>query len=81
VIGHKVTGTNGNSIFLPAAGCRHYSDVHGAGIYGVYWTSSLYTDDPFGAWHVYIHPDIYSDIVYRDYVSRAIGYSVRPVCP
>lgn len=38
-----VTGPNGNSIFLPAAGCIGYSDeqeVDGYNEYGHYWTSS-----------------------------------------
>ena len=42
---------NGHSIFLPAAGCFLSSDVNGAiGIQAVYWSSSLYSVDPMGAW-------------------------------
>lgn len=41
VKGYKVTGLNGNSIFLPAAGCRYYSSLDDAGSGGEYWSSSL----------------------------------------
>ena len=43
--GYKVTGSNGNSIFLPAAGLRRNSDLAVVGITGVYWSSSLYDSD------------------------------------
>ena len=45
VRGYTVTGPNGNSIFLPAAGYRFDSDLLYAGSYGDYWSSSLSADD------------------------------------
>ena len=45
--GYKVTGPNGNSIFLPAAGRRYGSSLYYAGDVGVYWSSApdeSYTD-------------------------------------
>ena len=74
--GHVVTGPNGNSIFLPAAGYRDDSSLYGAGSYGIYWSSSLYTDNPYGAWYV----DFDSGNVGRYNVNRYYGFSVRPVC-
>lgn len=47
VSGYKVTGPNGNYIFLPAAG--YYYGEHGyknKGIAGEYWTSTMYSDNP-----------------------------------
>ena len=41
VSGQKVTGPNGNSIFLPAAGVRYGTDVNYRGSYGYYWSASL----------------------------------------
>lgn len=39
--GYKVTGPNGNSITLPAEGCRGCDgDVHSEGSYGSYWSST-----------------------------------------
>ena len=77
VNGYKVTSkSNGNSIFLPAAGWRLDSLLDRAGNYGYYWSSSLYTDSPF-AWLV----DIDSRGVSRCIVERYPGLSVRPVCP
>ena len=75
VYGGKVTGPNGNSIFLPAAGNRYYMSVNGAGSWGVYWSSSLYTDRPSDAYHVYFD----SGEVGRYRASRYFGFTVRPV--
>lgn len=41
VAGYKLTGPNGNSIFLPAAGSRTINDVRGEGTSGVYATGSI----------------------------------------
>lgn len=75
VKGYKVEASNGNSIFLPAAGYRYGSDLSGAGSYGDYWSSSLYEYYPYGAWRVFF----YSDYVSRYYDYRNDGRSVRPV--
>ena len=75
VYGYKVTGPNGNSIFLPAAGIRFDTDLYNAGSQGYYWSSSLYTDAPGNAWDVGFN----SDYVFRDYSDRFDGRSVRPV--
>ena len=49
VNGYKVTSkTNGNSIFLPAAGGRDGSDLNVAGSVGCYWSSSLYYASYYG---------------------------------
>ena len=40
VDGYKVTGPNGNSIFLPAAGYSYGTDVYNRGDYGYFWSSS-----------------------------------------
>ena len=77
VKGYKVTSkSNGNSIFLPAAGYRYDSSLDGAGSYGYYWSSSLYTDYPYSAWSVYFNS---SDVNRYSYY-RCYGFSVRPVC-
>ena len=46
VNGYKVTGPNGNSIFLPAAGERYNTSIELLNAEGLYWTSSLYTTRP-----------------------------------
>ena len=76
VNGYKVTSkSNGNSIFLPAAGGRGGSSF-GAGSYGRYWSSSLYTDDPSGAYYLFFD----SSGVDWSGMTRNFGLSVRPVC-
>ena len=42
VNGYKVTGTNGNSIFLPAAGYRVGKDISENGKNGYYWSSTMF---------------------------------------
>ncbi len=75
VNGYEVKGTNGNSIFLPAAGYRYNDKLYDAGGDGRYWSSSLRTDNPLNAWYAYFC----SDDVLRAYGSRYCGQSVRPV--
>ncbi len=76
VAGHVVVSkTNGNSIFLPAAGYRSFDYIGNAGLYGNYWSSSLDADSPSGAWRA----SFYSDDVLGGYDSRWYGQSVRPV--
>lgn len=76
VSGQKVTGPNGNSIFLPAAGSCGGTEVLDRGSYGIYWSGTL--------------NEIYSDhACYLDFYSgssgwgnwgyRLDGFSVRPV--
>ena len=76
VKGHKVTGPNGNSIFLPAAGYVNEGALLNAGSYGYYWSSSLITVAPYGACYVYFD----SGYVGWGQNFRASGLSVRSVC-
>lgn len=75
VSGHLVTGPNGNSIFLPAAGGRGRTDLDNTSSSGIYWSSSLDTDNPYRARGVHF----LSNIVYKEYADRSFGHSVRPV--
>lgn len=77
VYGRKVTGPNGNSIFLPAAGFRDGSSLCNAGSDGNYWSSLLSTVRPDSAWRVLYFG---SSNVGRGYDRRSYGFSVRPVC-
>ena len=75
VNGRLVTGPNGNSIFLPAAGYWGGSSLYDVGSYGGYWSSSLDTGRPIETWGVYFDS---GDVGrYRSY--RYNGRSVRPV--
>ena len=75
VKGYKVTGKNGNSIFLPAAGFRSYDSLYSAGSRGNYWSSSLYESYPHYAYELYF----YSDYCSWYYSTRCGGHSVRAV--
>ena len=76
VNGYKVTGPNGNSIFLPAAGHRSNTSLFDAGSKGDYWSGSLdlYINDSacslrfFSNGHGCVTP-----------LDRYAGYTVRPV--
>ena len=75
VNGYLVTGPNGNSIFLPAAGHRLYTNLYYAGSYGYYWSSSLTAVSPDDARYVAFS----SGDVGRFDGGRCGGLSVRPV--
>ena len=53
VNGRLFTASNGNSLFLPAAGSRYYHDFNFLGSRGCYWSQSLNTDHPSRAWNIY----------------------------
>lgn len=75
VHGCLLTATNGNSIFLPAAGCREDSTLNYVGNSGGYWSSSLMTNGPCNSWQYYIHSN--GDVVKAHF--RCKGFSVRAV--
>ncbi len=78
VNGYRVIGTNGNSIFLPAAGSYRDKDLYRAGTYGGYWSSSLctiYQNIQNSAYGLYFNSSEYAlGHSYRNY-----GASIRPV--
>ena len=76
VYGWLFTASNGNSLFLPAAGYRYNGNLYYAGSYVFSWSSSLYVGDPGYAWSLLRCDSSYSmsESDYRDY-----GHSVRPV--
>ena len=75
VYGRKVTGPNGASIFLPAAGFRWDDGTYDVGYYGNYWSSTQHPDYSYNAYSLYF----YSGTFGRYYDGRSHGQSVRPV--
>ena len=73
--GYKVMGPNGNSIFLPAAGCRYGAGLYGIGEDGYYWSSTPYESGTGFAYRL----SFYSSSQGVDRDGRDCGYSVRPV--
>ena len=77
VYGILVTGPNGNSIFLPAAGYRWNGDLYRAGSLGYYWSSSLGTSFSRSAYYLRFDSGYWD----WDYSYRGYGHSVRAVRP
>ena len=75
VRGQRFTGSNGNTLFLPAAGYRWGGDLDLAGSFGDYWSSSLDIDNPSRAWYCYFG----SGTCDMGYYYRGYGHSVRAV--
>ena len=73
--GYKVTGPNGKSIFLPAAGYCYGSSLDDAGRCGYYWSSSPIDGYSGVGWSLYFDSFEYS--VHDNYYSSV--FSVRPV--
>ena len=75
VNGRLVSASNGNSIFLPAAGRRDDTYLDNLGSIGFYWSSSLCSGGSRGAWDVRYN----SGSVGWSGNFRYFGLSVRPV--
>ena len=73
--GLLVTGPNGNTMFLPAAGYRLQSTVYNAGTQCNYWLNSIQEVAPLNAWKIYATSSTFE----INGSSRAIGYTVRAV--
>ena len=76
VNGRRFTSkTNGNSIFVPAAGYCGNGSVGNVGSVGYLWSSSLYESGSRYAWYLYFS----SDYVFVDSYGRCGGFTVRAV--
>ena len=75
VNGRKFTGSNGNSIFIPAAGDCGNGSVGDVGDNSIVWSSSLETSDPSNAWYL----NFRSNGCGMSGSSRCYGRSVRGV--
>jgi len=75
VKGRLFAASNGNSIFLPAAGYRWGDELYLVGLHGSYWLSSLYINYPNYAWDFGFNSDYSADGSYY----RSVGRSVRAV--
>mgnify|MGYP007130648445 CR=1 FL=1 len=76
VEGRMITSkSNGNSIFLPAAGYRYDPNLYNAGSDGYYWSRSL--DTSYSCYAYYLR--FYSSDIYTHNYFRDDGKSVRPV--
>ncbi len=71
--------SNGNSIFLPAAGGRVSTSLDHTGINGNYWSSSLYADLPYYAHFLGFILSGNQSWNYSESINRPHGLSVRPV--
>jgi hypothetical protein len=77
VNGVRVTGPNGNSIFLPTAGYRRGNDLSYESAEGYYWSASLVEGNSYNAWFFYFYNNGVHSTAYN---YRFYGRSVRPVC-
>ena len=75
VNGYKVTGPNGNSIFLPAAGYCDGSSRNCVGEGGYYWSSTPNEGYAYGAYYL----SFYSGGLNVDWYFRNRGRTIRPV--
>ena len=74
--GMRFTGPNGNSIFMPAAGCFYSNSVIRNGDVGYYWSEDISTDINKNAMLLKLDKDGTINGMQWD---RYIGLSVRPV--
>ena len=81
--GYLVTGKNGNSIFLPKAGYKSEGSLTDLGVYGNYWSSTVYP------YYYFSSSSSYNTYPYQAYAysadgeekfARRCGLPIRPVC-
>lgn len=75
VYGRRFTASNGNSIFLPAAGLIKRDELEGVGTCGYYWSNLLQTSYPYQA----VHFGYYSNNYHMRHHDRCYGCPVRAV--
>lgn len=76
VAGYKVTGPNGNSIFLPVTGYKNDDDIFNAATGGYYWSSSLLNEGSSRASYLLFDNEEYEK---GDFARRYSGRNIRPV--
>ena len=74
VNGQLVTGPNGNTLFLPAAGYNSDGSLHLLGSSFFYWSRTLYSSRPCFDYYLGFEGGVYQGKNYRSY-----GRSVRAV--
>lgn len=77
VYGRLLTGPNGATMFLPAAGKRWKSEINYTGTLGNYWSNKLYSSSTIEAY--YIDFDNVGNVGWGNYRSRSYGMSIRAV--
>lgn len=75
VNGYLVTGPNGNTMFLPATGCRSDSTLYYAGQEGEYWSRTMPMTAPYYADGMSFD----ASGVYWIYGTHCSGYAIRAV--
>ena len=76
VNGYKFTGSNGRSIFLPAAGGIWDSSLYYLGSLGYYWLSTAY-EEKYGCLFYFASGNMYWNNYF--FSTRDCGHAVRPV--
>jgi hypothetical protein len=71
--GYRITGPNGNSIFLPASGYSYNALLYGNSFFGYYWSSKSY----YRSYARYLH--FRSESKYITTCTRFYGHSIRTV--
>ncbi len=77
VLGYKMTGPNGNHLFLPAAGYRKYDIPYFEGMHGSYWTSTPNENNMSAYYFGFVGEDYYynnSSYRYEGQTVRAVSY-------
>lgn len=78
VNGYTVTGSTGNSIFLPVTGYRYGTAYHNNETLGYFWSNGLISGpEARSAYHTVYLSQAYT---YQATLARSYGLTIRPVC-
>lgn len=76
VAGYKITGPNGNSLFLPATGYKNDGNIFNKAAAGYYWSSSLLRNSCTRSYYLLFDCEEYDK---DDFSRRYSGRCIRPV--
>lgn len=77
VVGYRVTGPNGNCIFLPAGGQSNDGNIAGEGDCCLYWSGTLSINSDYHAYYLNAFDRKRRKVDWR---ACSYGHNIRPVC-
>ncbi len=77
--GYTVTGKNGNSIFLPLGGYRHYMNLDRGSSCGCYWSATVCQNSAAKAYYLTFEINAVSGNANVNQEDRIYGFNIRPV--
>lgn len=79
VEGYKVSGKNGNSIFLPLGGYRQYASLDRGSSAGCFWSATINAAKPSNANYLIVELNAKPEVGVMTQTERYFGFNIRAV--